>query len=164
VVLELAGRMVLLAGIGEDEAAAGQLAADALSSGRALETFTLMIERHGGNPRVVDDYTLLPSAPDRARVCATRSGYLSAMRAEAIGRASHALGAGRSRVEDAVDHGVGIVAMVTPGDQVAAGDTILELHHRGGHGLERALGLCRAALVVDDAPPPRQPLVRGVVR
>jgi len=163
VVEALAARMVRLAGLEREDDAAMSRVRGALSSGRALETFTRLIECQGGNPRVVDDYALLPSAPDRERVCATRSGYVTAMRAGLIGRASHALGAGRSRVGDTIDHGVGIVARVTPGDAITAGDTILELHHRGGRGVEDALAWCREAAVLGDVPPRPCPLVLGVV-
>ena len=38
-----------------------------------------MIERQGGDRRVVDDYSLLPSAPDREVLCATRAGYLTTL-------------------------------------------------------------------------------------
>jgi pyrimidine-nucleoside phosphorylase len=160
----IAGRMVVLAGIATDEADAARRVAEALASGRALQTFARMVERHGGDARIVDDYSLLPSAPDLARVTAPRSGYVTALRAEAIGRASHALGAGRSRVEEAIDHGVGIVVRAHPGDRVTAGETVLELHHRGGRGLQAALDLCASALVVADAAPASGPLVREVVR
>jgi thymidine phosphorylase len=156
--------MVRLAGLEHEDDAAARRAADALSSGRALETFARMIECQGGNRRVVDDYSLLPSAPDRERVLAPRTGYLTAMRAEAIGRASHALGAGRSRVGDSIDHGVGIVVRAKPGDRVVAGDTLLELHHRGGRGVDTALSLCREAALVGDAPPPLREKVLGDVR
>src|SRR5678816_2779884 len=64
-VTHLAARMVVLAGQESSEAAATHRVADALSSGRALETFAKMIERQGGDPRVVEDDALLPSAPDR---------------------------------------------------------------------------------------------------
>ncbi len=80
-------------------------------------------------------------------------GFVTAMHAEAIGRASHALGAGRSRVGDAIDHGVGIVVTAKPGDAVKTGDTLLELHHRGGRNLEAALALCREAISIGDEPP-----------
>ena len=137
---------------------------EALSSGRAFEVFAKLIERQGGNPRVADDYSLLPSAPDRELLRATRAGYVTAMHAEAIGRASHALGAGRSRVGDAIDHGVGIIVTTKPGDAVKAGDALLELHHRGGRNLEAALALCRDAISIGDEPPvPRQKML-GEVR
>ena len=164
VIRVLATRMVMLAGLDRDEDAATGRVDAALTSGRALEVFTRLIERQGGNPRLVDDYTLLPSAPDRERCRATRSGYVTELHAEAIGRAAHALGAGRSRVDESIDHGVGIVARTTLGDAVKAGDTVLELHSRGGRGVETALALCQEAVVIGDEPPAPRHKVLGEVR
>ncbi|HEY6615388.1 MAG TPA: thymidine phosphorylase, partial [Vicinamibacterales bacterium] len=94
VIRTLATRMVMLGGLErEEEAASGRVEA-ALSSGRALEVFRKLVERHGGNPRVVDDYSLMPSAPACGYLRASRPGYVSKIQAEAIGRAAHALGAG----------------------------------------------------------------------
>ena len=164
VIRVLATRMVMLAGLDRDEDAATGRVDAALTSGRALEVFTRLIERQGGNPRIVDDYTLLPSAPDRERCRATRSGYVTELHAEAIGRAAHALGAGRSRVDESIDHGVGIVARTTLGDAVKAGDTVLELHSQGGRGVETALALCQEAVVIGDEPPAPRHKVLGEVR
>jgi pyrimidine-nucleoside phosphorylase len=164
VVKHLACRMVLLAGRETDPAAAATQVAGALASGRALDTFARMIERQGGNPRVVEDASLLPSAPDREFCRAPRDGYLTALRAEAVGRASNVLGAGRSKVGEAVDPGVGIVSLVTPGDAVKHGQPLLEVHHRSGRGLEAALALCAASIGIGDEPPPRRPTLLGEVR
>ena len=164
VICALATRMVMLAGLDGDEHAAARRVDGALSSGRALDVFARLIERHGGDRRVVEDYSRLPSAPDRERVCATRDGYVTALHAEAIGRASHALGAGRSRVGDAIDHGVGVVVTTTPGDAVRAGDTLLELHHRSGHHLEEAMALCREAVAIGDERPASRQKILGHVR
>ena len=164
VIRGLATRMVMLAGVDGDEANAARRVDGALSSGRALEVFSRLIERHGGDRRVVDDYSRLPSAPGREHVCATRGGYVAALHAEAIGRASHALGAGRSRAGDAIDHGVGVVVTTTPGSAVQTGDTLLELHHRNGRNLEAAMALCREAIVIADEPPPFRQKVLGEVR
>ena len=160
----LASRMVLLAGQERSDEAATARVKEALSSGRALETFAKMIERQGGNRRVVDDYSLLPSAPDREICRAPRDGYLSALRAEAVGRASNVLGAGRSKVGESVDHAVGVIACAKPGERVTAGQALLELHHRGGRGVEAAMALCREAIAIDDAPPPRRAAILGDVR
>ena len=164
VVKYLASRMVLLAGQEASEEAAAARVAGALSSGRALDTFGRMIERQGGNRRVVEDYSLLPSAPDREICRASRDGYLTALKAEAIGRASNALGAGRNKVGESVDHGVGVVTRVKPGDRIATGQPLLELHHRGGRGVEVALALCQEAGVIGDAPPALRPTILGDVR
>jgi thymidine phosphorylase len=163
-VMHLATRMVVLAEQEADEAAATRRVAGALSSGHALETFARMIERQGGNARVVDDYSLLPSAPDREFCRAPRDGYITALKAEAIGRASNALGAGRNKVEESVDHGVGIITCVRLGERVAAGHPILELHHRAGRGVEAALALCREAIAIGDVPPTPRPTILGNVR
>jgi pyrimidine-nucleoside phosphorylase len=160
----LAARMVLLAGQEQSEEGATTRVLHALSSGRALDTFARMIERQGGDPRVVENYSLLPSAPDREVCRASRSGYLTAMKAEAIGRASNVLGAGRSKVGEAVDHGVGVITLARPGDTVTAGQPLLELHHRGGRGVEAALALCQEAFVIADAPAALRDTILGHVR
>jgi pyrimidine-nucleoside phosphorylase len=160
----LASRMVVLAGQEDSEAAATRRVEDALSSGRALETFAKMIERQGGTPRVVDDYSLLPSAPDREICRAPRDGYVTALKAEAVGRASNVLGAGRTKVGESVDHGVGVVTCAQLGHRVVAGQSLLELHHRGGRGVEAAMALCREAITIGDAPPPSRPTILDDVR
>jgi pyrimidine-nucleoside phosphorylase len=164
VVVRLASRMVVLGGLEQHGDAAAARVQAALASGRGLETFGRLIARQGGDPAVVDDYSRLPAAPDRAHCRARRSGYVVAMRAEAVGRATNLLGAGRSRVGDPVDHGVGALLLVKPGDEVREGDPLIELHHRGGAGLEAALALCGQAVAIGDAPVPPRPIVVGEVR
>ena len=164
VVIHLAARMLVLGGVESDAAAATARVTQALASGRALQTFGRMIEAQSGNPRVVDDVSLLPAAPDRAALTATRDGFVTALKAEAIGRASHTLGAGRSVVGDPVDHAVGIVLLVKPGDRVTRGQPLLEFHHRNGQGLLGAKELCGHAVTVGDQPPVPRPNVLGEVR
>jgi thymidine phosphorylase len=164
VVLRLSSRMLLLGGVESDAAAATARVSQALASGRALQTFARMVDAHGGDPRVVDDPSLLPAAPGRARFEASRAGFVARMKAEALGRASNELGAGRSAVGDPVDHAVGIVTLVKPGDRVERGQPLLELHHRNGRGLSAALALCRESISIsDEAPVPRAKLL-GEVR
>ncbi len=91
-------------------------------------------------------------------------GYLTAMKAEAIGRASNALGAGRDKVGDAIDPAVGIVTQVKVGDEVAPGQPLMHLHHRDGRGLEAARALCMGGVTIGDArPAPRQKIL-GEIR
>jgi pyrimidine-nucleoside phosphorylase len=164
VVVRLSSRMLVLGGVESDAAAATARVTQALASGRALQTFARMIEAQGGDPRVVDDPSLLPTAPGRARFEASRSGFVARMKAEALGRASNMLGAGRSAVGDPVDHAVGIITLVKPGDRIERGQPLLALHHRDGRGLNAALALCADAISIgDEAPVPRAKLL-GEVR
>jgi pyrimidine-nucleoside phosphorylase len=123
-----------------------------------------MIERQGGDARITDDYARLPTAPARAPLTAPRGGYVTAMGAEALGMASNILGAGRSRVGDPVDHAVGIVTRVRVGDRVDAGQVLLDLHHRDGHGLDEAQALCVRAVQIGDAAGPHHEHVLAEVR
>ncbi len=164
VVVHLASRMLVLGGLETGQGAATACVNDALSSGRALERFAQMIDRQGGNARVVEDRSLLPTADGRAHINASDTGFVTRLAAQPIGRAANALGAGRTRVEDAVDHGVGVVALVKPGDEVQKGQPMLELHHRGGRGLEEALAVCRDAVSIGDIAPPPHEKILGDVR
>jgi thymidine phosphorylase len=108
---------------------------------------------------VIDDYALMPAAPDRHLVLAPRSGYVASLRAESVGRAAVALGAGRATLEDVIDPGVGIEVLLPPGAPVEAGDSVLLLHHRGGRGLGEALHLLDSAVEVSEVPRALQPLI-----
>ena len=162
--VQLAARMLVLGGIARTETDAIAAVRKALSSGAGVEAFRRIIENQRGDPRVVDDYSRLPSAPDEHAVTAPRAGYIHELRAEHIGRAAVALGAGRARVEDTVDHGVGIEIAAPVGASVRQGDTVLVLRHRGGHGLHAALPLVTGAIAIADAPPAARPLIVESIR
>ena len=124
--LDLAERMLMI-GRGGERSRRGGVDGVARRSIRAqaLEKFRAIIERQGGDPRVVDDYSLLPKAPNEHVVKAPSGGFVTALDAGLIGRASVMLGGGRDTAEDAIDPGVGIIINATVGDPVAKGDAIL---------------------------------------
>ena len=162
--IELAARMLVLGKVADDLADADRRARETIRTGAALERFRQIIEAQSGDPHVVDDYSRLPHVPNRHVVEAERSGYVARLDAELIGRASVALGAGRDRVEDAVDPAVGISIRATVRDAVRTGDPLLELHYRDRARLQTALGLATQAIAIRDDQPPRAPLIVGEVR
>ena len=158
-VRELSERMLVAADVAADRADASRMVDAALQSGRALERLRAVIERQGGNPRVVDDETLLPSAPREHIITAPGNGYVSRLDAGLIGRAAVRLGAGRDTVDDAIDPGVGIMMPATVGDPVRAGDPIFMVRYRSEDRLSSALPLLVEAIRIAEAPPVGQPLV-----
>jgi pyrimidine-nucleoside phosphorylase len=162
--VELAARMVVLGRVAGDLPAARDQVRRAIASGAGLDRFRQIIEVQGGDPKIVDDYGRLPHVPDRWRVPASRSGFVTAMNAELVGRASVVLGAGRDRVEDPVDPAVGIMVVAKPGDEVRAGDPVLEIHFRDSARLEAAKRLTDQAITIGDAPPVPGRLIVGEVR
>jgi len=162
--VELAARMLVLGQVAPDRHAAEHQVRSAIASGAGLERFRRIIEAQGGDPKVVDDYARLPQAPHRHIVSAPRAGYVAGIDAGLIGRASVALGAGRDRVEDPIDPAVGILLAAKPGDEVRAGDPILEVHYRDRGRLETAMRLTGRAITIDDQAPPPRRLIVGEVR
>jgi pyrimidine-nucleoside phosphorylase len=160
----LAARMVLAAGLAATPAEADAAVRRALASGAGVEKWREIVAHQGGDPRTVDDYGRMPSVPTRRMVTAERAGYLSVLDAELVGRAMLALGAGRSKVDDVVDPAVGAIVMAKPGDLLAKGDAILELHYRREADLPAALELLERAVEISDAAPTVGPLVLEEIR
>ena len=164
VTMALTVPLLMLGRVAGTPADARRLAQNAIDSGAALDRFRRIIETQGGDPRVIDDVSRLPQANQRHPVPAPRSGYVVRMDAELIGRASVTLGAGRDRVEDAVDPAVGILVNAKPGTEVSAGDTVLDVLYRDKARLDRSLDLLTRAIVIGDEPPVPRPLIVGEVR
>ena len=59
--------MLVVAGVARDRADAAARCRRALDSGEALERLRAIIERQGGDPRVIDDYGLYAARPRGAR-------------------------------------------------------------------------------------------------
>jgi pyrimidine-nucleoside phosphorylase len=151
----LAARMLRLGGLAEGEARVRE----ALGGGLGLEKFRQIVEQQGGDPYVIDDYSRLPTAPRRHFAKADRTGFVTRLDAELVGRATMVLGAGRDRVEESVDPAVGAVVHAKPGEEVRPGQPILELHYRESEKLGAALGLLESACVIADEPPAASPLI-----
>jgi pyrimidine-nucleoside phosphorylase len=160
----LAARMLVLAKVAPDALTAEREVRQALTSGAGLEAFRRIIEHQGGDPRVVDDYSRLPAAPDQQRVVAAASGLVCEMHAEMVGRAAVSLGAGRATLDDVVDHGVGITVVAPPGATVSRGDAIFRVRHRGGRGLAEAVALLEQSVRIGDEGCAELPLVLDEVR
>ena len=160
----LAARMLVLARVASDQAAADRAVRQALASGAGLEAFRRIIERQGGDPAVVDDYSRLPSAPDQHRVAAAGDGFICEMHAEMVGRAAVALGAGRATLDDVVDHGVGITILTPRGAAARRGEPVFLVRHRAGRGLDEALALLEEAVRIGGEPCADDPLVLDEVK
>jgi len=164
--VELAARMVALAGAEPSLDRARERVTAALDSGEALEVFRRNVEAQGGDPRVCDEPGLLVDLTLReVRVESPRPGYLVRVDAAEIGRALADVGGGRSRVEDEIDPAVGYLAEARIGDRVEAGGLLGLLRCRDGAAHEAAARRVRAAHFVAEGPPPSAPeLIKEVIK
>lgn len=126
--LELGAQMVYLGKEAASLEEARRILEDKLANGEALEKFKQFVEAQGGDPRVADDYSLLPQAAYTHEVKAERSGYVTEIVADHIGVAAMILGAGRATKESEIDLAAGLIVEKKVGEQVEKGDTLAVLH------------------------------------
>ncbi|MGH3796171.1 MAG: thymidine phosphorylase [Pseudonocardiaceae bacterium] len=149
----LAGEMLRLAGISDADPAA------VLASGAAYDTWCRMIRAQGGDPTAP-----LPIAGHIHRVPAATAGVLCGLDAYAVGVAAWRLGAGRARKEHPVQPAAGVRCLVSPGEPVAAGQPVLELHTDTPQAVSAALDALRGAVQIGTDAAVRGPLVLDVLR
>jgi pyrimidine-nucleoside phosphorylase len=131
----------------------------AIDDGSGLEQFRAVVEAQGGDPRALDDDGRFARAPCRTTVRAARDGWIVRIACETVGWLNVELGAGRRVSTDAVDPAVGLLFERNVGDRVAAGDALVEVHHRDEPAAADVLRRLAAAIEIGDAPPEPVPLV-----
>jgi thymidine phosphorylase len=149
VTLALARQMLALAGLSADPAAA-------ISDGRALASYRAMVSAQGGDPDAP-----LPQAAHTRVLPAPAAGWLTRLDALAVGTAAWRLGAGRARKEDDVSASAGIICLVKPGEEVRAGQPVLELRADDEERFGPALAALAGAVTVSETGPP--PAVSPVI-
>ena len=161
--VQLAARMLVLAGVVGDADEADRKVRAALASGAGLERFRAIVEAQGGDPRVIDDYGRMPQPKATATVGAPATGFVTRLDAELVGRAAVALGAGRDRAEAAVDPAAGIQIAAVVGTPVTAGDPVFHLACTEAARLDAARLLLEEAMSVGQSAPPPHPLVLEII-
>ena len=127
-VMTLGSQMVVLAKKAATLAEARAKLEEVVANGSALEVFRQMIVAQGGDPRVIEDPTLMPQAKYHFELPAPQAGYVTKMTADEIGIAAMLLGCGRQAKTDVIDYAVGIELHKKVGDSVAEGESLLTIH------------------------------------
>jgi thymidine phosphorylase len=139
-----------------------QMAALALTSGRAAEAFARMVAALGG-PADVLAQASLPVAPVQLDVPAPRSAVLCGMDTRALGLAVVALGGGRVHASDAVNPAVGLSHVQPLGSALQAGDAVMRVHAASLQAAQAASDQIQQALQWGDVAPAPQDLILEVL-
>jgi len=161
--LELAARMIYLGRVTATLDDARELAQQCLLDGSGYRKFRDVIQAQGGNPQVLDRFELLPNATGVREIPSPRAGFVSAIDAEDIGRASSMIGAGRDRKEDLVDHAVGVILEVKIGQRIDAGGVLCRLYYTKDEKVEEAAQLIEDAFRISTHEPEERELILEVV-
>lgn len=161
--LTLSGIMIYAGGHAETMEEGMEKAKEALHSGRALEKLASFIEGQGGDPAVVEDYSLFPQPTTYQKVLAQESGYVTEIQARSIGLASQHSGAGREKKEDPIDLSAGILLRKKVGDGVVKGDVLAEVSGRDSLKVRLAAEEAAKAFTIGPAAPAQGPIIIRII-
>ena len=156
---ELTAHMLVLGKITDSLDDARARYDSAIASGHALERFAHLVAEQGGNPRVLEDYSLMPQAQFEDSVMAPEDGYIVELEARGMGVASMGLGAGRERADSVIDPAVGLVFEKKVGDTVRAGERFCVIYSNDRSRVPWALDMIREAVAISPVPVSPSPLV-----
>ena len=166
VTLALSAELLRLGGVIDDEDEARAAAERALDGGAAAERFAAMVAQLGGPADLLEaPERHLPAAPVELAAEPAQAGIVTAVQVRAVGLAVIALGGGRTRETDPVDHAVGLTEVAAPGERVGPGERPLALvHARDEASASRAGDALRDAYGIGDVPPRAVPPVLEILR
>jgi thymidine phosphorylase len=151
--VELGAEMLLLGQAAADLEEGRKKIREAIADGRGLRRFLSIVRAQGGDPRAIEDLSLLPRAPHVGAIRAGRSGFVTRIQSEEVGLAAMALGAGRASKEDVIDPAVGFVLTKKVQDEVREGDLLAEVHAADERGLELGKSRLLHAYEIGEVPP-----------
>jgi pyrimidine-nucleoside phosphorylase len=157
--LALGVEMLLAAGVASSPEQARAKLDAALMSGAALRVMEQMVLAQGGDPAVVTDPSELPTAPLVVAVSSPADGFVTAIDALELGLVGVALGAGRTRADQAIDPVVGLVLHAQRGAQVTRGQPLVDLHVRSPEQAASVSDRVRDAFQLGLVAPRSTPLV-----
>lgn len=163
VALTLGGYMLLLGKKFNNLKEAKENLEKAITDGRGLEKFRQLIIAQGGNPNVIEDYSLFPIDSYKLELKADKSGYLADLNTLTIGKASVETGAGRHKKEDSIDYGAGIILRKRLGDKIEKDEIIAEIFTSNKEKAENAMKILKTAFVISEDKPAKQNIILDII-
>lgn len=135
-----------------------------VKSGAALQKLRELIEKQGGDVRVVDDYSKFPQAQFKTEVKSTQEGYVESIEAYKIAYGCKILGAGRDKKTDPIDYSVGIYLNKKSGEFCKEGEVLYTIYSNNEEKTKVAQEYCDKAFTFSKTQPKRENLIYEVIR
>lgn len=157
-ILHVTAHVLVLGGRAKDLNEGRALAEKSIQDGTALDKLRLLVRAQGGDVSYVDDTSKFERAKLVEVVNAPCGGFISQVHARAVGEAAVALGAGRAKKGDPIDHAVGFLILKKVGDAVQEGEPLFEVHANDEEKLKEAREAVLSAHQFSNEPVPPLPL------
>lgn len=148
--LELGSNMLVLGNIAESIESAKEMLVENIKNGKGLSKLAELIEKQGGNSKVIEDYTLFKQSLFTKQLFALKTGYISEIDTYSVGKASVSIGAGRIEKNQSIDYSAGIVFKLTTGDFVKEGQLVAEIYSDDEKKCEGAVEILKQAIKISE--------------
>jgi thymidine phosphorylase len=136
-----------------------------LEDGTAAECFSAMVSSLGGPYDLIENADKhLPAAPIKLSVKAEDSGIVTGIDTRGLGLVVVALGGGRVRPDDKIDHAVGLSNLVRIGQDVVPGTEVAVVHARTTSDADEAQRAVLNSLIVGSTKPTSSALIGEIRR
>ena len=156
--LHVAAHVLMVGNRAKNLTEARAMAEKSIADGSALEKLRVLVVAQGGDVSYIDDLSKFKPAKYIEEVKTPRSGFVSQVHARIVGEAAVALGAGRAKKGDPIDHAVGFIIHKKVGDPVHAGEVLFEVHANDAAKLAEARETVLTAYRFSDESVPSLPL------
>jgi len=159
IALELGTEMLLLTGKVSNRIEAKKLLKSKIISGEALEKFKEIIEAQKGNARIIDDYSILPTAKKKIKIGSQKKGYIQNIKIDRIYFIGKESGIFRKKSAYPIDHGSGFLIHKKVGDWVEKNEVLGEVYSntiKDRTWIEKEF---RKALIISRNPPDFRPFI-----
>lgn len=161
--VELSSELLIMTGLAKTEDKARKTVNEKINNGEALDKLRQMIIYQGGDPKVIEDYTIFPTSVLSVPVISKWEGYIEEINALKIGEAAMVVGAGRESKDDKINPSVGIKVMKSVGDYVKRDEPIAVMYVNSKGRAEAQDMIMSAFTVVSHKVVPTK-MILGVVR
>lgn len=135
----------------------------AVKDGSAYDRFLRLVRRQYGDPSYISDPSTYRRSRHTETVSAPADGYIGAIDSLELGFTGIVLGAGRTRVDEAVEPAAGILLRKKCGDPVRKGETIAEFSTDRTAAVDEAKRRIERAFSIAPSRPAPQKLILSVV-
>jgi thymidine phosphorylase len=159
----LAGAMIFLGGKAKNIDEGENKAVSRLLDKSALAKFFEIVKAQRGDLDYVKDWAKLKRSKIARTIYAETDGFISELKADAIGFAAIDLGCGRKKINDVIDPLAGIILHSKIGDEIRIGHPVLEMYADSPDKLDRAEERIKNAVIVTKSKPQPRKLIIDIL-